>query len=186
MKLINLLEGVNAKYDAVLVAGLNYRKGDKTTEEQLSLFKKGYGGNVKVFNYSDATSSILSTMQENPRIPIFLFSAGCKKSEDISVSKFVDVNKMYIIEPYAAGPKTKTSVQNAVRNGVPAKNVFVGPHVGRGLGVVAGATSTNAKSHWDALTIVGSKVRGGNAGGNTMQTQTIRRRSGFTVDDLNF
>jgi len=185
MKLINILEDVNSKWDAVLVAGLNYREDDKTTEEQLSLFKKGYGGNVKAFNYSDATSSVLSFMKQNPKIPIFLFSAGCKNSEDISLSEFVDVKKLYIIEPYAAGPKTKTSVQNAVSNGVPAKNVFVGPHVGRGLGVVAGASSTNAKSHWDALTIVGSKIRGGNVG-TASQTPAIRRRSSFTVDDLNF
>jgi hypothetical protein len=185
MKLINILEDVNSKWDAVLVAGLNYREDDKTTEEQLSLFKKGYGGNVKVFNYSDATSSVLSFMKQNPKIPIFLFSAGCKNSEDISMSEFVDVKKLYIIEPYAAGPKTKTSVQNAVSNGVPAKNVFVGPHVGRGLGVVAGASSTNAKSHWDALTIVGSKIRGGNAG-NAIQTPRVKRSANFTVDDLNF
>ena len=85
-----------------------------------------------------------------------MFSAGCTKSNDISKSPNVDKNKVFIIEPFASSPTTKQIVQSAVSNGIPASNVFVGPNSSRGANVVNGASSSKAKTHWDALKQVAS------------------------------
>mgnify|MGYP003341786842 CR=1 FL=1 len=92
----------------------------------------------------------------NPRIPVFLFSAGCTKSYELSKSKDVDKTKVYIIEPFGASPKTKEIVSSAVSNGIPSTNVYVGGSSGRGFGIVDGTSKSNSSSHWGALSSVGS------------------------------
>lgn len=151
-------ESVGENFDAVLVGGLDYRNGDYKIDQQVELLKKGFGSNKKVkgFRYNTPTSEILNFLSQSPKIPIFLFSAGCTKASDLSNSRNVDVNKLYIIEPYAASSNTKQIVQSAVSNGVPSNNVFVGGSSGRGKGVVAGAVNSQSDSHWGALTKVGS------------------------------
>ncbi len=147
-------------FAAILVGGLNYREGDKSTSTQESILKNAIGGmNVKSFDWNASTESILSFLSANPKIPVFLFSAGCKKAGALSESNNVDVNKIYIIEPfYEAGGETARSVQKAVSNGVPSKNVFVGPGASRGNGIVSGSASSQAKDHWDALVSVGGML----------------------------
>lgn len=149
------------KYDAVLVGGLDNRKGDLELDSQVALFKRGFGSDKKVkgFRYNAPTPSILSFMESNPRIPIYLFSAGCIKSEDLASNKNVDKSKLYIIEPYALSNTTKEIVRNAVGLGVPSSNVFVGGSTGRGKGIVNGASSSEASSHWNALTSVGQMTK---------------------------
>lgn len=148
-------------YGAVLVGGLDYRNGDLDIDSQVRLLKKGLGSDKKVkgFRYSTPTSSILSFMENNPNIPVYLFSAGCKKSEELAKDNNVNKNELYIIEPYAAGKITKYKVREAVNLGVPASNVFVGDSVGRGKGIVNGASSSMASSHWNALTTVGQMTK---------------------------
>jgi hypothetical protein len=144
-------------FAAVLVGGVNYREGDKSTSTQASILKNSLGVmNVKSFDWDASTESILSFLAANPKTPVFLFSAGCKKAGALSESGNVDVNKLYIIEPfYEAGGETAKSVQKAVSNGVPSKNVFVGPNASRGNGIVGGSASSQAKGHWEALVTVG-------------------------------
>lgn len=144
-------------FAAVLVGGLNYRSGDKSTSTQAQMLKSALGVmNVKSFDWDASTESILSFLSEHPRTPVFLFSAGCKKAGPLSASNNVDINKLYIIEPfYEPGGETARSVKTAVSNGVPSKNVFVGTNASRGNGIVSGTASSNAKDHWDALVTVG-------------------------------
>ena len=85
--------------DAILVGGLDNRKNkkgkliDKTTEEQLAIFKQGFsGGNVKVFRWTTPASTVLDYLKSSPKIPIFLFSAGCNLADELIVSKLVDKN----------------------------------------------------------------------------------------------
>ena len=59
------------------------------------------------------------------------------------------LDKIYIIEPYAANGNS--AVVNAVKDGVPARHVFVGSSRETGKDVVPGAVSSNAPSHWGAL-----------------------------------
>jgi hypothetical protein len=144
-------------FAAILVGGLNYRSGDKSTSTQAQMLKNALGvTNVKSFDWDASTESILSFLSVNPKTPVFLFSAGCKKAGALSASNNVDVKKLYIIEPfYEAGGETEKSVKTAVSNGVPSKNVFVGTNASRGSGIVSGTASSNAKDHWDALVTVG-------------------------------
>jgi hypothetical protein len=145
-------------WDAVLVGGLDYRKGDYPIDEQVRILQKGYGTSkrVKGFRYNTSTTEIINFLRKNPNIDVFLFSAGCDKADALAQSGVVDLNKMYIIEPYAASSGTKGRVRSAVSQGVPQSNVYVGSSSGRGKGVVSGASSSGSSSHWGALTSVGS------------------------------
>jgi hypothetical protein len=143
--------------DAILIGGLDYRDGDLDIDTQVKKFEANSNKkNVKGFRYNTPTSTILNFLKSNPNVPVYMFSAGCTKSNDISQSPYVDKNKIFIIEPFASSSTTKQIVQSAVSNGVPAKNVFVGPNSSRGAGVVDGASPSNANTHWDALKQVAS------------------------------
>ena len=145
------LEDSSKKWDAILVGGLDNRPGDYKIDQQVVMLKRSLGAtkNVKGFRYNTETQSILNFLKAHPKLPIYLFSAGCNKAEELASSPNVDKNKIHIIEPYAASGNK--SVSGAVAKGVPAKNVFVGPDAYRGMGVVKGASSSNAKSHWGSL-----------------------------------
>ena len=149
------------KYGAVLVGGLEHRAGDKPLSEQIVLLKSGLGGgvNVKGFHHYDSMDNVSELLKQNPNIPVYLFSEGCKHSRELSNDTNIDLYRLYIIEPYAPGRFTNSSVKDAVSNGVPPENVFVGPSAGRGAGIVEGASSSKAKSHWDALTTVASMTK---------------------------
>ena len=149
-------------FAAILVGGLTYRSGDKSTSTQAQMLKNALDvTNVKSFDWDASTESILSFLSANPKTPVFLFSAGCKKAGPLSASNNVDINKLYIIEPfYEPGGETAKSVKTAVNNGVPSKNVFVGTSASRGNGIVGGTSSTNVKDHWDALVSVGRMFAG--------------------------
>lgn len=159
-KTTNTTTQSNGTYSAILVAGLNYREGDKSTAEQVSLLQSGLGSKkVKGFDWNAETATILSFLKSNPGLPVFLFSAGCKQAGYISDSTYVNKDKLYVIEPYHSGGETSKSVQKAVKDGVPANHIFVGPNSSRGLGVVSGASSSNADTHWNALVSVSGKVK---------------------------
>ena len=149
-------------FAAVLVGGLTYRSGDKSTSTQAEMLKSGLGvANIKSFDWDASTESVLSFLSANPKTPVFLFSAGCKKAEALSKSNDVNINKLYIIEPfYEPGGETARSVKAAVSNGVPSKNVFVGKNASRGSGIVSGTSSSNGSDHWDALVTVGRMFAG--------------------------
>jgi len=147
---------VKSSYDAVLIGGLDYRDGDYSIDQQVKLLKTSFNGNIKGFRYNAPTTDILNFLKENPRIYVIMFSAGCRKAKDISGSPNVDLNKIFIVEPYAVNGNS--SVTGAVSNGVPANHVFVGPNSARGKGVVSGAVSSNSKTHWDALKYIGNYI----------------------------
>ena len=142
-------------WDAVLVGGLEERPNDLSLEEQVKLFNSGFGGNVKGFHHYNSTDSILSFVELNPEIPIFLFSQGCNKSQILSQSPFVDKQKLFIIEPFTKNSGVFAIVEGAISNGVPRKNVFVGPTPSRGSNI-QGASKSEGINHWDALSKVGA------------------------------
>ena len=146
---------------AVLVGGLNYRPGDKSTSEQTSILSNAIGQPVKGFDFNDSDNNILKYLESNPGIPVFLFSKGCEKAFVLSNSSYVNKNQLYIIEPFAIDKGTKNIVKMAVNNGVPARNVYVGKNSSRGYGVVNGTSDSNAKRHWDAISSVGDMVTHG-------------------------
>ena len=149
------------EYDAILVGGLDNRPNDLDINSQVSLFKQGFGSNknVKGFRFNTPTSTIIDVIKSNSGVPVYLFSAGCRKSDEIANAMGKYKDRLYIIEPYAAGSETKYNVRKAVSSGVPSSNVFVGGSVGRGQGIVSGASSSKSSSHWNALKTVGSMTK---------------------------
>lgn len=159
---------------AVLVGGLEHRSTDHNLEEQVGLLNAGLGKDIKEiqgFHHKDRTQVVLDFLKAHPSVQVFLFSAGCSKALSITNSGFVDKNKIYVIEPYGVSKPqppgstkkiydTKTIIQEAVKAGLPASNVFVGSSTPRGFGIVNGASNSNAKGHWAALTSVGAMKKG--------------------------
>jgi len=152
MKYIKIYEDYEgSSYDAVLIGGLDYRPSDYKIDQQVQLLKKTYGSskNVKGFRYNTPTSVILEFLSKNPKIDVYMFSAGCSKAEEISKSPHINPSRVFIIEPH--GPSAKQIVVNAVKNGIPAKNVYVGSGFSRGEGIVPGESKSNSPLHWGAL-----------------------------------
>ena len=173
------IENTNQKkppriYDAILVGGLDYRTEevktkdgkikkvliDKTIDEQLAIFQQGFGGGkVKAFRYNVPFETIMTYLKSSPKIPIFLFSAGCNFADELITSELVDKNKIYIIEPFNKGDLLNKSVSNAISKGLSPRNIFVKKgKPSRGYGF-SGASDSGASSHWDALRTVPEKVK---------------------------
>lgn len=152
----------SSDFDAMLVGGLDYRSGDLDIGRQEKLFKEGFGltTNVKAFRYNTSTKNIKEFLSKNPKIPIFLFSAGCAKTLDLASDPNVDKKTLFVIEPYGVSQPTRTLIEKAIREGLPAENVYVGSYPGVGS-TISGNTSKNPKgiggslgSHWGALKYV--------------------------------
>jgi hypothetical protein len=149
-----------ASIDAIFVSG---KRSSIPAEKQFNLFKEGYNcglsKNILHYYFDDTTAEakIKKNLADYPNIPIFLYSAGCRLADEISLLPNVDKKKIFMIEPYAIGGNKH--VTTAVANGVPVANVFYGENDGTGLGLFkTGATPSNAKGHFNAPKVVGSKL----------------------------
>lgn len=154
------------KYSVVFVGGCDDRRDkggrliDKPLTEQVKLL--GLNLPVKSFRYSNY-SGPKEALKQNPKSIVILFSAGCKQANDLSLL-MKHKNRMFIVEPYALSKNTRDSVGDAVKVGVPEKNVIVkkldkGQYGGRGFGIVPNPTFTpDGFGHWGALTYIGSFV----------------------------
>lgn len=151
----------NGKYEAVFVAGYETGYG---TDKQLQYFKNGFGANrnVAVFKFDltpfNHQQSVTDVLAANPKIPVFLFSAGAQNAGALSSNGNVDKSKLYVIQPNGTREAVKTSVDAAVGNGVPAGNIFVGAVPQLGSGIVKNASLTASKDHFQSLTEVASKM----------------------------
>jgi hypothetical protein len=141
---------------AVLIGGLTY---GESLEKQVSRLSSSLGVPVKGFSHSESITTIKEYLQKNKNVPIFLFSAGCKLSSQLSSLPYVDKNRFYIIEPYHSGGNVTKSVRKSISDGVPECNVFVGPNPERGFGIVKGSLSSNTKCHYCSITTVGNILR---------------------------
>jgi hypothetical protein len=153
-------------YEALVISGLDDKDktGFKKQEEQLQLFKDGFGinRNVAILRHNVSLDTITTFLRNNPNIPVFLFSKGCDRAVEIMNSGLVAPSKLYIIEPYSSGNTAKKAVEDAVRlYKVPMKNVFSGGYPGTGSLInvngqqpVLLTTAMGRTSHWAALTTV--------------------------------
>ena len=146
-----------SEFDAILVGGLDYRDGDYSIDKQVELFKEGFGQNKKVkgFRYTTTSAEVIVGMKNSPKVPVFLFSAGCVRALELSNSDIVDKSKLFIIEPYTASENTKKIILDAIANGVPISNVYVGPDDARGSSISGASKTPSGISHWGSLTYVG-------------------------------
>ena len=148
----------NMNSDVIFMGGLDNRESDLNLNQQVELLKTNLKGKkIKGFRFNDI-ASVLSEVKENPNDIIILFSAGCSQSNKISEATN-NKNNMFIVEPYGTSSNVKKSVNDAVANGVPNKNVITGTTVSRGLNIVKNATPTPTNSsHWNALKFVGTLI----------------------------
>jgi len=143
----------------ILMGGLDYRSGDKNIDQQVEMVKKSSKKDNVIGHRYKMLSDVLNSIKENPSYSVILFSAGCAYSRNIA-DAMTNKSKLYIVEPYAVSPNTKSSVRGAVNLGVPNRNVVVGPNQGRGKGVVDGATETpSGIGHWGALEYVAGMLK---------------------------
>ena len=149
---------LKGKYSCVLIGGYDDRSGDQTLSWQVNQLQQSSGfGNIKGFRYNVSSSELKTFFNENPKIPVFMFSKGCEKINELLKCN-VSVNRIYLIEPFV-GKSNSLSFFNNVTSKIPANHIFVGRNAGRGYGI-NGAVSSNAKTHWDALASVGQMFGG--------------------------
>lgn len=154
-----------SEFDAILIGGLDYRSGDLNIGRQEKLFKDGFGltTSVKAFRYTALIKTVKEFLVQNPKTPIFLFSAGCSKTLDLARDPNVDKKTLFVIEPFATDVNTKNLIEKAIAEGLPAENVYVGSYPGVGS-TIKGNTSKNPSSlskhplgsHWGSLEYVAS------------------------------
>jgi len=145
--------------DVIFMGGLDNREGYLNLNQQVQLLKTNLKGKkIKGFRYNDI-SSVLNEVEENPNDIIILFSAGCSYSSEISKVTKNKIN-MFIVEPYGISSNVKKSVNDAVANGVPNKNVITGSTIGTGFNIVKNSTPTPSNyNHWNALKFVGTLIK---------------------------
>jgi hypothetical protein len=159
-QLTDLLSNKNQKniIDAILVTGI---VKDKSHHGQVQDFKNGLGKSKIVLAYTFSESnSIINAVKKYNDVPVVLFSWGCILAGDVA-RNMIDKSNLYIVEPWGKGDTSPQAVRSAIQQGVPISNVFIGPSIGRGLGIVSGATSKTPRglNHFQALEYVGSLLR---------------------------
>jgi hypothetical protein len=165
------------KPEAILISGLDstYNSGYKSLDEQLILFKYGFGDskNIKIFRWSVLPSEVLSYLKQYPKTPIFMFSKGCELVGPLSKDLNADLNKMYVLEPYGASDKVINTINSAIKNGFPENHIFYGSSKATGKGIWSKSTSSgtvvkeviidgkkySVGGHWSALINVPKLVK---------------------------
>lgn len=144
---------LKGNFPCAFIGGYDDRSGDKTLSWQVSQLQQSSGfRKIKGFRYNVSTTELKTFFDENPNIPVFMFSKGCEKINELLKCN-VNKNRIYIIEPWV-GSSNSLSFFNNVTSKIPANHIFVGGNASRGKGI-RGAVSSNAKTHWDAIAGVG-------------------------------
>lgn len=152
---------MNPEYDAILVGGLDDRAGDYNINQQVELFKKGFGSEKKVLGlrYTTTASQVLQKMANSPKVPVILFSAGNRRAVGLVGSELINKSKLFLVEPYTESENTRREILTAVSRGVPVTNVYAGPGDARG-GAITGASKTpTGVDHWGSLSYVGGVLK---------------------------
>jgi hypothetical protein len=158
--LISLLS-FNQRNSFTLIAGSDTRSYDISATEQSKLLKRGLGNDVKVFRFNVSNYDLNNHIKNQKFNTIILFSAGCRKTFEVVKNPYVDARKVFVIEPYAVDSEIRTIIRNAVNNGLPKENIFVGPNRDRGLGVLGSERLPSSQSigHLEALESVGRIIK---------------------------
>lgn len=153
-------ESKEKNYDILFVAGFDdkYNPSYDSFQEQLLKLKSVLNNKkIKGFPWNTSDSEILSFLEKNPNLSVFLFSKGCEKIGLFISNPNVSLSDIYLIEPWAKG-KSKNKYITAISSGLPSSNIFVGPTDGRGFGI-QGASSSRAKGHFNSLLTVPTMIK---------------------------
>jgi hypothetical protein len=149
---------LKGNFSCAFIGGYDDRSGDKTLSWQVSQLQQSSGfRKIKGFRYNVSTTELKTFFVENPNIPVFMFSKGCEKINELLKCN-VNKNRIYIIEPWV-GSSNSLSFFNSVTSKIPANHIFVGGDAGRGKGI-RGAVSSESKGHWDSIASVGQMFGG--------------------------
>jgi hypothetical protein len=149
---------LKGNFSCAFIGGYDDRSGDKTLSWQVSQLQQSSGfRKIKGFRYNVSTTELKTFFVENPNIPVFMFSKGCEKINELLKCN-VNKNRIYIIEPWV-GKSNSLSFFNNVATKIPANHIFVGGDAGRGKGI-RGAVSSESKGHWDSIASVGRMFGG--------------------------
>jgi hypothetical protein len=131
--------GIEVIFVAGLTDGISFAS-------QVNTFKSGYGTSAKVesFSWDTDPANISKVLAANPKIPIFLFSAGCTQVTRLLDNPNVDKNKIFLVEPYTVYTSNRTRMESAIDSGIPSRNVFVGPVSARGSNINRDTTKVPA------------------------------------------
>lgn len=127
-----------SQFRAVFVTGITE---SISANSQIQSFKEGIGQNKRIFTAGYNNISAVETfLAQNPKTPVFLFSAGAS-GENVSRimnSPNLDKQKLFLIEPYfgtdSQESPNRQAVVDAISQGLPPGNVYVGPSPNRGGG----------------------------------------------------
>jgi hypothetical protein len=138
--------------DVIFVSGLI---DDISFNSQVSAFKDSYIPSVVIKSFTFESSNlpaIREVLKLNPKIPIFLFSAGCQRITGLIDDPNLDKTKVFLIEPYTVETTGRRNMESAIDKGVPSKNLYAGPVSSRGSNVDRDTTKVpRGTGHLDAL-----------------------------------
>jgi hypothetical protein len=155
------------KYDAILIGGLDNRTVvdkktgkrvliDKTLDQQISLLQDASGlDNIMGFRYNAPNDDIKSTIENNPNIPVVLFSKGCERTDVVLSCNGVNSNNVFVIQPWA-GSKNMLRYYNNLS--IPKKNIYVGKTSSAGYGISGATPCPDGMGHWESLPKIGAMV----------------------------
>ena len=151
--------------NVLLLGGLDNRSGDLDINEQKNLLLKGLKDkNVIAFRYNDLSGLTKEIQNSKKPVYVVLFSAGGKRAFEVAELfklKGFDLKNIFVVQPYGKSSTTSNSIREAVKLGVPEKNILVGSSSSTGVGIVNNPTKTPkcSPSHWCSLTQVGSYIK---------------------------
>lgn len=148
--------GQQQRYDGILIGGLDYRSGDLSLPEQVSVLQNASGlSNIKGFGYNSSDMDISKFITNNPNLPIVLFSAGCHKADVVLRSKGVNIHRVYLVQPYAASSQSMSYFNNL---NMPKNHIYVGSSSSSGFGIQGATRCPKGMTHWDSLPKIGGTV----------------------------
>ncbi len=156
MKLLDIIKEQQVRYSAVLIGGLDTRKGDKSLSEQISLLQDSSGlNNIKGFRFNESDVNIKKFVESNPNLPIVLFSKGCERTHIILSCKGVNPNRVFVIQPWA-GSENSISYYNNLS--IPKNHIYVGSSSSTGFGINGATRCPKGMGHWESLPKIGGIV----------------------------
>jgi hypothetical protein len=138
--------------DVIFVSGIT---SAISFTSQVNAFKESYTPNAIIKSFRHEASNlpaIREVLKLNPKIPVFLFSAGCQRITGLIDDPNLDKTKVFLIEPYTVETTGRRNMESAIDKGVPSKNLYAGPTSDRGKNVDRDTTKVpTTTGHLEAL-----------------------------------
>ncbi len=139
------------------------KHANTTEQQQVDFFKKGFGDDVPIDQYSYKNPvGLIAAIKKYPDAIVVLYSAGGQ--EAAKVAKVIPTKeKLFVVEPWC-GKDTQSSTRikimtTAMASGVPPTNFQTGPRFNRGKGIPGSTKTPTGDDHFAALTYAGERIR---------------------------